>query len=244
MNKMIKKTINHEVTLVIQGLQECVQASASILLSHYGIHKTLSEIKQEVPVYISKNGDPIGTSIGHIASYFIKLGFKTTIHTTDIQIFDRSWENKNTSELIELLKLRKKYVKHSTYDNNTLDVIFDGYIYFLQKKGQVVFPEIDVNYIYEKLKKGPIFAVVNYNYFNNVAKYAYDAISKCNIEDSIKGNPGTHAVVIHGYNDCLFRIADPDQEFGGYKSVRGSHLIASHYLAQTDFDNIMITLER
>lgn len=59
------KTPIYDVPIIRQGLKECTQASAAQLLSyyglHYGLHKTIDEIKKEVPVYIFKEGKPLGS---------------------------------------------------------------------------------------------------------------------------------------------------------------------------------------
>lgn len=85
------KSILYPIIPAKQTIQDCVQANASMLLQHYGIKKSVKEIKTEVPVYVSKDGKPLGSSLGHIAIYFIKLGFKTILHVADIQIFGSSW---------------------------------------------------------------------------------------------------------------------------------------------------------
>jgi hypothetical protein len=62
--------------------------------------------------------------------------------------------------------------------------------------------------------------------------------------DSIKGSPSTHAVVISGYEDGSFIITDPDDVCGGIRKIAAGHLIGSFYLAETDFDCILITVKK
>ncbi len=186
----------------------------------------------------------MGTSLGHVASYFLSLGFETTIHTTDIQIFDRSYKDKSNDELIQSLLLRRKYIKHSGYDDQAMDVIFDGYTSFLANGGKIVFPIIDADYLCRLLESGPIFAVVSYNFLNDSPKNKYDELKLDYVPDASVGNPATHAVIINGVKGEQFHIVDPDKKYGGNRWISSSLLIASLYLAETDYDNLLISLKK
>jgi ABC-type bacteriocin/lantibiotic exporter with double-glycine peptidase domain len=235
--------ISYNIPLLTQNIQDCVQASASQILSHYGITKSIDEVKKEVPVYISSDGKPLGSSLGHIATYFIQLGFTTTLHTVDIEIFDPSWKNLDNSAVIQKLKERRKYLRHARYEEAALDLVVSGYVLFLEKGGKITFPIVDEAYLYTLLQKGPIYTILSYNFLNQVSKYAFNSDVKP-IQDSIMGIPTTHAVVISGYKQGKFEITDPDYEFGGKKLLEAGQVIGAFYLAETDFDPLLITLER
>jgi hypothetical protein len=235
--------ISYDVPLLTQTIQDCVQSSASQILSHYGINKTIDEIKNEVPVYISSDGKPLGSSLGHIATYFIKLGLKTTLHSVDIEIFDRSWKNLDNQTLIQKLKERRKHLKHARYEESALDLVFSGYVLYLEKGGKIVFPIVDEAYLYQLLQKGPIYTILSYNFLNQVSKYKFVPEEKP-IQDSIMGTSSTHAVVITGYKQGKFEITDSDYEFGGKKLIEVGLIIGAFYLAETDFDPLLITLEK
>jgi len=236
------KPINHKVPLIKQGLQECAQASATEMLQFYGKNKSIDEVKKEVPVYVSSDGKPLGTSLGHIASYFIRQGFATTIHTTDLQIFDRTWGNLSNIEIIGKLKERKKYISHPSYEQPEFDVILDGYLQFLNIGGQINFPIITNNYIYELLSRGPIFAVVNYQFLNSSPKTTFNIESGEIMDADLAGNTGTHSIVISGFHEEKYIITDPDYKYGGIREIDQDHLLGSIYLAETDYDNLLITL--
>jgi len=234
------KPINYEVPLIKQGLQDCVQASAAQIIGFYGVNRSLEEIKKEVPVYISKDGRPLGSSLGHIATYFLTLGFATTIHTVDIQIFDRTWGKLTKEEIIEKLIQRRKYIKHPIYKEEEFDLIFDGYISFLKSGGEISFPIITNKYIFNLLTKGPIYAVINFQFLNSAPKYAFE--NGQIVRDDIKGDAGTHAVVISGFKNNRYVIVDPDNNHGGIREIEADHLLGSFYLAQIDYDNLLISL--
>jgi len=235
--------ISYNIPFVAQNVKDCVQSSASQILSYYGIKKSIEEIKKEVPVYISSNGNPLGSSMGHIATYFIQLGFSTTIHTVDIELFDLSWKNLDSKVLVQKLKERRKYFKHARYEDAALDLVVDGYVQFLENGGKLIFPIVDELYFYEQLKSGPVYAVVSYEFFNQIAKHAFVSNKKL-IQDAVVGSPSTHAVVISGYKDGKFEIIDPDYTFGGKRFITSSLLVGAFYLAETDFDPLLITLKK
>jgi hypothetical protein len=234
--------ILYDVPLIQQGLQECVQASAAQLLNFYGLRVTLDQLKAEVPVYVNKKGVPLGTSIGHMAAGFIVKGFETTLHVTDVQIFDQSWSGLSSPQIIDKLRHRRKFIKHPTYDDEAMDVIFDGYTLFLEQGGTVVFPVVDEKYLVYLLKQGPVYAVVNFAYLNQVSKFTFDRKTKKVVADDVSGVSGTHVVVVAGIREGEVYLVDPDILYGGKRWVQTSRFIAAHYLAETDFDNVMITL--
>ena len=64
--------IQYSVPFINQGVIECVQSSGAELLQYLGIHKTLEDVKKEVPIYI-KRGDSywhIVRSFGDVFTYF------------------------------------------------------------------------------------------------------------------------------------------------------------------------------
>jgi len=78
---------------------------------------------------------------------------------------------------------------------------------------------------------------------NNIAKHVYDEEKNDFVIHDIKGNPGTHAVVVAGYRKGEFLIVDPDYEHGGRRRIDAGRLIGAIYLAQTDYDSLVITLD-
>jgi len=236
--------ISYEVPLVKQGLQECTQASVTQLLNYYGINKTIEEVKKEVPVYVSPEGKPVGTSLGHMGCYLLQQGFQTTFHIVDVEIFDRSWKELTSEQLVQKLQERKQFIRHSRYEQEAFDLIFDGYISFLRSGGKIELPIIDEAYLVKQLEQAPFLAVVSYNFLHSDSKYRYDNEHNINVRDDIKGNPTTHAIIVSGYEEGKFSIVDPDEENGGKKTISASQLIGAIYLAETDFDSLVLTVSK
>lgn len=236
--------IFYDVPLVKQGLSECTQASVTQLLNYYGISKTIEEVKKEVPVYVSPEGKPVGTSLGHMGCYLLQQGFHATIHIVDVEIFDRSWKGLHPEQLVQKLQERKQFIQHARYGKEAFDLIFDGYISFIKKGGAIELPVIDEAYLVKQLENGPFLAVVSYNFLHSDTKYRYDKETNTDVRDDIKGNPTTHAIVVSGFNEGKFSIVDPDKENGGKKDISASQLIGAIYLAETDFDSLILTLHK
>ncbi len=235
--------INYDIAHLEQIAEDCIQTAASQLLSFYKIQKTVDEIKRDVPVYINDNGVPLGSSVGHIAAYFVTLGFKVTLHTVDVEIFDRSWSDLTKEELSENLEKRKQYLKHPRFSASTFDVIFDGYKDFLNKGGKVVFPVLDELYLHTLLNTGPVYAIVNRTFLNHTYKRT-GMSGDTPHHGSIEGHTSTHVVVIAGYKDGKFKIVDSDYEFGGIRWIDASLLVGSIYLAETEYDSMVISLQK
>jgi hypothetical protein len=241
---MLKQPIEYQIPLISQGLQDCLQASVAQILDYFDILKTVAEIKNEVPVHRDVNGVPLGTSIGHIGSFLLSLDLSVTMHILDIQIFDRTWSGKSNKELVALLLERAPHLHHELYDAQSREVIVQGYVSFLQLGGEIRLPILDVSYLYELLTNGPLIAVVNYNFLNDTAKTSFDADREDFYPDPIAGNPSTHAVVVAGYSDGRFLIVDPDSQHGGHRWIDSGRLIGAIYLAQTEFDNLLISVRK
>lgn len=231
---------------VQQDSMDCVQANTVQFLSHYGINKTVLEVKNEVPVFIDSTGTPQGTSIGHIAAYLLNLDFKVTAHVADVELFDMSWTLLPPQELIEKIKARQKKLKHAVYGPETVAAICEGYILFLQKGGKITFPAVSVEYIHKLLSTGPIFAALNYQFAFERPKFSYNKEKNDLDEDPIGGLITTHAMLITGYKTGKFCLLDPDgsESHDDERWVDANRVVGSYYLAESNLDPILITLEK
>lgn len=237
----MKASVSYDVPLIPQNFQECVQASATQLLQYFGKKISIEDVCAEVPVYISKTGEPLGTSLGHIATYLTKKGLHPTLHTADMEIFDRTWINKSSAEILDLLKKRRPFVKHHKYNDEAIDVIFDGYSLFLNAGGMITFPQMTSEYLKKLLVKGPIFAVVHYNYFHSAPKFVLTHEKTSSTADAVRGVTSSHAIVVHGYTTTHFLVTDPDVLYGGKTEVTYEHLVSSIMLAETEMDSLVLS---
>jgi len=217
---------------------DCAQASSVPFLSFYGVEKTLDQVKNEVPVFENAEGKKLGTAIGHIATYFLNQGLNATIHTSDVEIFDQTWINLSSKELIEKIQERQTHLKHAVYSADALSAICDGFIQFLKEGGKLVFPAVDEKYVYELLKQGPIYTTINYQFAFQRPRFSEDMQT-----DPISGNLLTHALLIIGYRDGKFCLLDPESANEEERWLESNRLIGAYYLADLHLDPILITIQ-
>jgi len=147
-----------------------------------------------------EEGGTIGVLLANDA---LKKGFKATIYSYNLQIFDPTWFSLSRKEMIEKLKAQMAY-KHS----EKLKIASDAYIRFLELGGILKFEDLRSAIIRKSLKKNqPVIAGLS-------ATYLYKSMREFGADldyDDLRGEPSGHFVVMHGY-DMETRevfIADP-----------------------------------
>lgn len=235
--------ISYKVPYIQQAEKDCLQASCAQLLQFHKVNKSITDVLREVPVYYTDDGEKLGSSIGHIASYLTKFSFHVTLHMLDTELFDRTWGNLAHEKIIEKLKERQEYILHGKYDKKAIEVIVSGYLLFLQSKGEIVFPILTRQYLIDLLKQGPFIAIVNWNYYTSRSKIRYEHDNQKEIPDDIEGKVATHAIVISGYENDKFCITDPDFFHNKLTKIDSDHLIGSICMAQSDMDCMLISMK-
>lgn len=147
-----------------------------------------------------------GTVGALLACHALKRGYKATIYTYHLRIFDPSWFCEDNHTMIEKLRSQNEYKK-----DKKLNFVTNAYIRFLELGGKLRFEDLRPGIIRRYLKKSrPIIAGLS-------ATYLYQTKREFgpNLEyDDIRGEPSGHFVVLHGYNpeNRMVSIADPLME--------------------------------
>jgi|GEM_PF-1924825 len=238
-------SIEYDIKAIQQKTSECMQTSATQLLSFFDPTVKLEDVIKAVPLYI-ENGEKIGTSPGHLAAYFAQQGYKTTVYVFDVELFDRSWNDLSAPDVINKLKKRAEYIPTNSWLTAYKNILIDGWELFVKSGGGFIFPILSVGLLQKLLTKAPYLLMVNSTYLNHQAKSSYDKSSDKMIPDSLKGHSTTHAVICAGYRDDKFLIVDPDPPKGTnhHRWIEQDHLIASIMSAQTESDNLLIAIEQ
>lgn len=215
-----------------------------MLLTALGQPLSAEEVKKDVPVFVNARGDEIGTSFSHMAAFIQSRGNRVTIHATDIELLDRSWEGIGSEEIIKKLHQRKAHIRHAYHGRDVIDAYIDGYEQFLRAGGQITFPILTEAYLHDLLLVNPFTAAVSHNYLNSEPKKVFNQQTRERSADDLAGYTTTHAVVISGYKDGQFLIIDADQptQKSGTRWLDAGHLIGAICLAETEWDNIIITV--
>ena len=237
--------IEYDIEAIKQRSSECMQTAATQMISYFDGSINVDTVVKDVPVYI-ENGEKIGTSPGHLASYFVQIGYKTTTYIFDVELFDRSWEGFSSQQIITELHKRQKSISQNAWLSKYHHVLVDGWELFMQSGGKFKLPVLSPELLYVALRSGPFLVILSSTYLNQQAKQRYDVASDSFVEDPIKGRSLTHGVTCSGYKDGKFLIIDPDPPVGvdHHRWIDQHHLVASIMVAQTESDNLIITIEK
>lgn len=237
--------IQHKIQLQLQSTSSnCVQTSTSQFLDFYGIDQTPDSIEAAVPVRINAEGKPIGTLFADIGTWLKKTQeLAVTMHVFDTQIIDRSWVSLSQEQLLdEVVSMHKNGV--STALTPYAPLLIDAYTSFMQSGGVVSIAKCTNELLQTLLEKGPVLAIISFNYMYDYPRSRYNPESKNYEADTIDGKVIEHAVVITGYSDGSYTYNDPDAEFGGQHTVKDDILIGAICTAQLNSDNYLLTIEK
>jgi hypothetical protein len=234
----------HNIPLQTQSSSSnCVQTSTSQFLSFYGLAVHPDAIERAVPVRFNSEGKPMGTLFADIGTWLRKsYDFAVTMHVFDAQIIDRSWHTLSQQELLtEIERLQKSGV--STARTPYAPLLIDAYIPFLQAGGVVAITKCTNDLLRKLLAKGPVLAIVSFNYLYDYPRSKYNAENREYGPDAIDGKVVEHAIVITGYDEDNYTYNDPDPEWGGQHTIKDDVLIGAICAAQINSDNYLLTVE-
>ena len=238
--------IEYDIKAIKQNTSECMQTAATQLISYFDPSITVQEVLTEVPIYIDENSDKIGTSPGHLASFFASRGYKTKTHIFDVELFDISWSGLSANEVIENLVKRQEHIPANSWLAKYHHILVDGWKVYVQKGGTFTFPALSSKLLHDLLLDGPLLVMVNSTYLNRSSKELYSIEIDKFVKDSFKGRSLTHAVTAAGYKDGKFLIVDPDPPEGleQHRWIESDHMLASVMAAQTESDNFVISVSK
>lgn len=168
------------------------------IYQYYGKPYTLESVIKDIDQF--EEGGTIGVLLANDA---LTKGFKVTIYSYNLQIFDPSWFELNRKKMIEKLKAQ---LTHK--DSNKLKIASEAYIRFLDLGGRLKFEDLKSAIIRRYLKRDqPLIAGLS-------ATYLYKSMREFGSDldyDDLRGEPSGHFVVLHGYDRETREvyIADP-----------------------------------
>lgn len=144
-----------------------------------------------------------GTLAGLLACHALRRGYKARIYTYDLKTFDPTWMNLAPAAIIGKLRLQM-----AAKPDPKLRFVSQAYIDYLELGGQLRFEDLSRALIRRPLVKGlPVIAGLSSTYLYREVR----DIPSTNLADDIRGVPGGHFVVLHGYEHFkrTVLIADP-----------------------------------
>jgi hypothetical protein len=211
----------------------CLHALYKYYNDDIGLKQVVQEVKQ------LKTGGTLAVMMGNHA---LQKGYKATIYTYNLTVFDPTWFKQPQAQMIANLKKQMRY-KHK---RRKLQVASRAYIKFLEAGGKILHAELDENLIKTYLKKSvPVLTGLSATYLYGTRR----EISATNKFDSIKGDPVGHFVIINGFDEakgCVY-LADPmnpNPLKSQYYYVTFDRLINSIMLGIVTYDANLLIIER
>lgn len=173
----------------------CLQALYRYYNDEISLRQVVREVKQ------LKNGGTLAVMLGNHA---LRRGYRATIYSYNLNVFDPSWTGYSRKKMIEQLKRQMAF----KYKRRKLRIASKAYIQFLEAGGVLRFAELDAELISGFLARSrPILTGLSATYLYGTPR----EVPQFDIYDDIKGEPAGHFVVISGYDEkkrSVF-LADP-----------------------------------
>lgn len=205
---------------------------------YYGDELGLDEVIGGVDM-LAEGG---GTLDVFLANHALGRGYRATLFTYNLNLFDPTWARLPVAELIARLEAQA-----AAKSDPKLQVASAGYIRFLQLGGRLRFEDLRPSLIRRFLNRSiPIMTGLSATYLYGTAR----EIGATNQSDDIHGEPAGHFVVLCGYDratKCV-DVADPYEwnPLTGqrYYSVDLHRLIGAVLLGSLTYDANLLVIER
>jgi hypothetical protein len=162
---------------------------------------SLQQIISEVPQI--EGG---GTLSVYLAGHALRRGYRATIFTYNLQIFDPTWANASSPMIAQKLRMQAFHKK----DIPGLEEATEAFLEYLALGGRLRFEVLTAGLIRRHLKRSlPLLTGLSGTYLHNTAR-EYDDGTKM-VFDDVRGESAGHFVVLAGYNrqDRSVLVADP-----------------------------------
>lgn len=231
MNKMINIQISAQPSDTTCG-PTCLQA----VYHYFEDHITLDQVLKDVPMLESG-----GTLAPLLGTHALGRGYKATIFSFNLEVFDPTWFGLPRAELISKLMQRRKAVP-----KRRIETGIDAYLTFIENGGEVLFEDLTSNLITRYLRQNiPILTGLSATYLYRVKR----EFGPDNMEDDVRGEPTGHFVVLSGYDRNLRQVmvSDPYQanpySMKQFYHVNIYRLICSILLGVLTFDANLLIIE-
>ena len=177
----------------------CGPTCLHALYTYYGDSCSLEEVVDRI--HMVEGG---GTLAVILACDALARGYKATIYTYNLQIFDPTWFGPEAPDMRERLMQRQEH-SHS----RKFKTACSTYVDFLNLGGKVRFEDLNPALIRRYLNRDtPILTGLSSTYLYRTMRERGDTDM---VPDDIGGDPEGHFVVLHGYNrsERSVYVADP-----------------------------------
>lgn len=174
----------------------CLHAVYRYFGKEMALHQVIDEVSK------LKDG---GTLAVMLADHALRRGFRATIYTYNVQVFDPTWFQPDGPDIRERLLLQ---LEHTS--DPKLRQASQAYIDYIDLGGKLRFEELTPALIRKYLKKStPILTGLSATYLHRTPREVSHGTRM--IYDDVRGEPAGHFVVLCGYHkhDRTVLVADP-----------------------------------
>jgi len=178
----------------------CGPACLHTVYRYFNDQVALEKVIGEVDTF--DEGGTLGVWLG---CHALRRGYRVTIYSYNLQVFDPTWFGHDIDFIIGRLKQQMTYKK-----DHKLRVATQAYIQFLELGGKVRFRDLEASLIRKYVKRHvPILTGLSATYlYRSAREFGPDGEF-----DDVRGEPAGHFVIIHGYDRSKrsVYVADPLQ---------------------------------
>jgi hypothetical protein len=215
----------------------CGAACLHGIYRHYGDELPLHTVSAQL-----RTLDKGGTLDVFLANHALQRGYKVTLFTYNLEIFDPTWFALPNEEIRVRLAAQAEIKKRW----RRLQAATRGYDEYLRLGGKLKLRDLEPSLLRKYLKRGiPVITGLS-------ATYLYRAvrdIPETNADDDVRGEPVGHFVVLTGYRKDTreILIADPlkSNPLVGtrYYAVKTHRLIGAILLGAVTYDANLLVIE-
>lgn len=202
---------------------------------YYGDLISLDQVIKDIPHL------PDGSTLDALlALHAQKRGYRATIYSFNLNVFDPSWFELSRAKVRQKLRQQLEVKSHPK-----LEMATQAYIEFLKLGGRLRLKDPTASLVRGYLKRGrPIVAGLSSTWLYRAPRELEDTTV-----DDVRGEPAGHFVVLHGYDRDSREVcvADPYAQNpsapGLQYKVRMERLIAAVLLGVVSYDSNLLVIE-
>lgn len=151
-----------------------------------------------------------GTFAVFLALDALRRGYRTVIHTCNVQVFDPTWfrDGAAVPDLHDRLLLRAEWFEVEEHPDPRMVGACRAYAEYLKAGGEVQMPDLTAQLISGYLEQGlPILCGLSSTWLYRAMR----DFGPTDVDDDIRGMPSGHFVVLVGYDPAthMVSVADP-----------------------------------
>ncbi len=214
----------------------CGPACLHGVYRYYGDEVPLPELIADISML-----DEGGTLDVFLANHALRRGYRATLYTYNLTLFDPTWFVLPPREIAQRLAAQAEHKQ-----DTRLRLATRGYQEFLELGGRLLFEDLEPALIRRFLnRKRPVITGLSATYLYRAVRDLPDT----NLSDDVRGEPVGHFVVLTGYDRASREVSVADPFKGNplagsrYYAVNVHRLIGAILLGIATYDANLLVIE-